>query len=303
MEVKIRSWTSRKLCLLLWEFPTKVRNLLGKLPSVEFHCRCCHAHHHGRQGYTEILMRTEGAQACCSNSAWVRLTPKKKKPICVCMCVCFGHVSPLACLHSFSRPPVIFFFVVVVRVMRSTCCYAWLLSTTRHKRVSPVRTSSPSADMCSQVQPFLAQTLTTCDNTNQHKKQQLICLFWHFIHKEKMEGKERRSCCFCWSSGKTEAGFPREGVAAPWCQADAMVTVWEHCVRRIKENAFSTSCHLLSRGAQTGRVEPPQTHNTSQRLPGVGGWLCGQAGAGGQSDVSNWICQPLAVKASSVERL
>lgn len=299
MEVKIWSWTSWKLCLLLLEFPPKVHNLLGKLPPVEFHCRCCHAHHHGRQGYTEILMRTEGAQACCSNSAWVCLTPKKTR-LCVYVCVFWTCVT--SCMLAFLQPASCDLFFVVVRVMQNTCCYVWLLSTT-----SQTCLEFAHLRQCRHVQSSSAiphPNTHKCDNTNQHKKQQqLICLFWHFVPKEKMEGKERRSCCFCWRSGKTEAGFPREGVAAPWCQADAMVTVWEHCVRRKKENAFSTSCHLLSRGAQTGRVQPPQTHNTSQRLPGVGGWLSGQAGVGGQSDVSNWICQPLAVKASTAERL
>lgn len=168
-------------------------------------------------------MRTEGAQACCSNSAWVRLTPTKKKPICVCMCVCFGHVSPLACLHSFSRPPVIFFFVVVVRVMRSTCCYVWLLSTTRHKRVSSSHIFA-SADMCSQVQPFLAQTLTTATTPTSTKNDNSSFVFPDISSaKKKMEGKERRSCCFCWRSGKTERQVSPVRV---WLLRDVKLTPW-----------------------------------------------------------------------------
>lgn len=58
------------------------------------------------------------------------------------MCVCFGHVSPLACLHSFSRPPVIFFLLLLyvsckARIVTSGC------SPPHVTNVSPVRTSSP----------------------------------------------------------------------------------------------------------------------------------------------------------------
>lgn len=203
--------------------PPKVRNVLGKLPSVEFHCRCCHAHHHGRQGYTEILMRTEGAQACCSNSAWVRLTPKTKH-ICVCMCACFGHVSPLACLHSFSRPPVFFFFCC--------CCTRHAkhvllrLAALHHTSQTCVSSSHifASADMCSQVQPFLAQTLTNATTPTSTKNNNSSFVFPGISSpKKKMEGKERRSCCFCWRSGKTERQVSPVRV---WLLRDVKLTPW-----------------------------------------------------------------------------
>lgn len=79
-------------CFLLWEFQPQNSLSDGKTTLWVIPLSCCHAHHHGRRGYTEVLIRPEEAQPCCCNSA------------CVCVCVLgMCHLShsyvPSACDH------------------------------------------------------------------------------------------------------------------------------------------------------------------------------------------------------------
>lgn len=138
------------------------------------------------------------------------------------MCVCFGHVSPLACLHSFSRPPVIFFLLLLyasceARVVTSGCSPPHVTNVSPVRTSSPVQTcavkfshSSPKHSQLRQHQP--AQKTTTAH------------LSFLTFHPQRKKWREKRGGAAVFAGGveKQRGRFP------PWGCGCSVMSSWRH---------------------------------------------------------------------------
>lgn len=147
--------------------------------------------------------------------------------VCVCVFVCGSETSICVLDMCHLVRSYIPFNHVSVRAFLYVSCQAHVMPGWSHPHVtnmSPPHTT-PHTQTCAVKFSEYSRRGTA---RNQPAQTFLIYLSWHFVPEERMEGKERRGAIFAKGVGKQSQVSP-EGVAAPWCHADAMVTVCKHC--------------------------------------------------------------------------
>lgn len=140
------------------------------------------------------------------------------------MCVCFG-VCVTSCMLTFLQPAScdLFFLLLYAsceaRVVTPGC------SPPHVTNVSPVRTSSPVQTCAVKFSLSSPPTTHNCERHQPAQKTTTAHLSFLTFHpqRKKMEGKERRSCWFCWRSGKTERQVSPVRV---WLLRDVKLTPW-----------------------------------------------------------------------------